>query len=218
MIVLALDTALTATSVALVDDDQVLSDVVEPMERGHQERLASVVRDTMRAAALGFSAIDRIGVTVGPGSFTGLRVGLAFAKGLALALERPCVGVGTLEALAASIQAAGLVVAVIDARRGGVYLQLFADGRALSAPEALTQEAAVARVRACGFAAVTLVGPGAALLSGDLPSSAVVPVCPDPVSLANLVGRAIEPLEPPRPIYLRAPDAKTRADRGAGST
>ena len=84
-----------------------------------------MVRDMMRDAGAAFGELDRIGVTIGPGSFTGLRVGLAFGKGLALALDRPCVGVGTLEALAGSVEIDGVKAAVIDAGRGNLYLQIF---------------------------------------------------------------------------------------------
>ncbi len=118
MIVLGLDTAVGACSVAVLADDEPLAALSEPMLRGHQERLALMVQEAMDQAGLAFKALDRIGVTVGPGSFTGLRVGLAFAKGLGLALARPVVGVGTLDALAASEPGADLTVAAIDARRG----------------------------------------------------------------------------------------------------
>ena len=121
MIVLALDTTLAACSVAVVEDGRVLAARSEPMLRGHQERLAPLVAEAMAEAGVGFAALDRVGVTVGPGSFTGLRVGLAFAKGLSVALSIPCVGVGTLEALAASDARVGgkegFIAAVIDARR-----------------------------------------------------------------------------------------------------
>ena len=128
MIVLGLDTCLAACSAAVADGERLIARVSAPMARGHQERLAPMVRDLMGEAGIAFSDLDRIGVTVGPGSFTGLRVGLAFAKGLALALHRPCIGIGTLAALAASAEAPGHCAAVIDAGRGQVYLQLFADG------------------------------------------------------------------------------------------
>ncbi|MGZ8364529.1 MAG: tRNA (adenosine(37)-N6)-threonylcarbamoyltransferase complex dimerization subunit type 1 TsaB, partial [Caulobacteraceae bacterium] len=101
--VLGLDTALTACSVAVIDGDAVLASRSEPMTRGHQERLAPMVAEVMAEAGIAFDALDRIGVTIGPGGFTGLRVGLAFAKGLALALDIPCVGVTTLAALLAPI-------------------------------------------------------------------------------------------------------------------
>src|SRR5579875_1278864 len=101
------------------------------MERGHQERLAPMVAEAMAEAGLGFDRLERIVVTVGPGSFTGLRVGLACARAMALALDVSCVGVGTLQALVASAPGAAeapLSAAVLDARRGQVYVQPFRFG------------------------------------------------------------------------------------------
>ena len=203
MIVLAIDTCLFACSVAVVDGERVLARRVEPMSRGHQERLAPLVQEAMVEAGLGFDRLDRIGVTVGPGSFTGLRVGLAFAKGLAAALAIPAVGVGSLEALAEPER--GNVVAVLDAKRGQVYLQAFSDGVPVSAPDALPIETAAARL--AEFAPDTLIGTGAALLADVRPGVRVVPAdVTDPVAVARLAaGRS--PV-PPRPLYLRAPDAK----------
>ena len=118
MLVLGLDTCLSSCSVAVLDGERVLASAREVMARGHQERLAPMARDVMAEAGVTFERLDRIAVTVGPGSFTGLRVGIAFAKGLAFALDKPAVGLGTLEALAA--QAPGLVFPAIEARRGRV--------------------------------------------------------------------------------------------------
>ncbi|MDO9431790.1 MAG: tRNA (adenosine(37)-N6)-threonylcarbamoyltransferase complex dimerization subunit type 1 TsaB [Phenylobacterium sp.] len=201
--VLAIDTCLFACSVAVVDGERVLARRVEPMSRGHQERLAPLVQEAMVEAGLGFDRLDRIGVTVGPGSFTGLRVGLAFAKGLAAALAIPAVGIGSLEALAEPER--GNVVAVLDAKRGQVYLQAFSDGVPVSAPDALPIETAAARL--AEFAPDTLIGTGAALLADVRPGVRVVPAdVTDPVAVARLAaGRS--PV-PPRPLYLRAPDAK----------
>ena len=203
MIVLAIDTCLFACSVAVVDGERVLARRVEPMSRGHQERLAPLVQEAMVEAGLGFDRLDRIGVTVGPGSFTGLRVGLAFAKGLAAALAIPAVGVGSLEALAEPER--GNVVAVLDAKRGQVYLQAFSDGVPVSAPDALPIETAAARL--AEFAPDILIGTGAALMADVRPGVRVVPAdVTDPVAVARLAaGRS--PV-PPRPLYLRAPDAK----------
>src|SRR6266403_490713 len=128
MIVLGLDTCLSSCSVAVLDGERVVASAREVMARGHQERLAPMARSVMAEAGLAFDRLERIAVTVGPGSFTGLRVGIAFAKGLALALDLPAVGIGTLEALAAETE--GLVFPAIDARRGQLYLQAFEDGRA----------------------------------------------------------------------------------------
>jgi tRNA threonylcarbamoyladenosine biosynthesis protein TsaB len=217
VIVLALDTALSATSAAVLDGDRVLAARFEPMERGHQERLAGLVRDVMTTAGVSFDALDRIGVTVGPGSFTGLRVGLAFAKGLSIALDVPCVGVGALEALAASVPVQGLVAAVIDARRGQVYLQLFQGGAPLTAPEALTLETAETVIeRASAGAPISAIGSGAAMLTPNARLSIDERRFPDPVALARLTAATPEPIGRPEPLYLRAPDAKTIAERGAG--
>jgi tRNA threonylcarbamoyladenosine biosynthesis protein TsaB len=208
MIVLGLDTAVGACSVAVVADGEPLAAFSEAMQRGHQERLALMVREAMAEAGLAFGALDRIGVTVGPGSFTGLRVGLAFAKGLGLALARPVVGVGTLEALAASESGADLTIAAIDARRGQIYLQAFSGGHALMAPDVLPVEIAAARlaeVRSSGR--VDIVGSGASLLDGLVSGARILPrAAPDPVALARLA--QAKPLTPARPLYLRAPDAK----------
>ena len=212
MIVLGLDTALAACSVAVTRDGEVLTAASEPMLRGHQERLAPMAQEVMAAAGIPFAALDRVGVTVGPGSFTGLRVGLAFAKGLGLALGRPCVGVGTLEALAASEPGPGLTAAAIDARRHQVYLQAFESGAAVMAPDALPVDTAAARLAEVWRGGpLRLVGPGAVLLAGIAPEAVVIErVAPDPVAVCTLAaGRTT----PARPLYLRAPDAKLPGGR-----
>lgn len=214
MRVLVVDTALDACQVAVSDGDAVLAGRSEPMTRGHQERLAPMAEQVMAEAGVSFAALDRIGVTVGPGSFTGLRVGLAFAKGLSLALRIPCVGVGCLEALAASAPA-GVSAAVIDARQDRVYLQAFQDAVAVDAPELLDIPEALARLSVLGEQGpVKIVGPAASLLGGDADG----PTVPDLALLARLVVRAPAPAERPRPLYLRAPDARTIAERSAAAS
>lgn len=203
MIVLALDTCLAACSAAVIDGERVLAQRTEPMARGHQERLAPLVAEVMAAAGIGFEALERIGVTVGPGSFTGLRVGLAFAKGLAAALGVPAVGVGTLEALAEPY--AGAVIAVLDAKRGQVYLQGFADGRPVTAPDVLPLETAAARV--AELQPQVLVGTGATLLSQVAPTASIHTADHlHGLAVARLA--ATKPVVPPKPLYLRAPDAR----------
>ena len=205
MIVLAIDTALELCSAAVLDGTAVRAARAEPMARGHQERLAPLVAELMAEARVSFGALDRIGVTVGPGSFTGLRVGLAFAKGLGLALGRPVAGVGTLQALAAGTT--GVAAAVIDARRGQVYLQAFRDGAPLGPPEALGLTDAQARLSP--LAPDVLTGPGAALLAEAFPQARLdVRPGADPEALARLAAAAPAPQGPPAPVYLRAPDAK----------
>jgi tRNA threonylcarbamoyladenosine biosynthesis protein TsaB len=213
MLVLAMDTCLGACSAALVRGEQTLAVLSEPMTRGHQERLAPMVRELMTGAHAPFSTVDRIGVTVGPGSFTGLRVGLAFAKGLGLALGRPVAGVGVLHALAQAAAPTGPAAAAIDAGRGRFYLQLFESGEAAGAPETLTLDEALARViQAFPSGAFTLCGPGAPLLAQAWPAARLVEVeAPDPVVVAHLA--AVGPPGPSTPLYLRPPDAIPKVSR-----
>lgn len=207
--ILSLDTCLGACSVAILDGDRVLAARTEPMTRGHQERIGMLAREVAAEAGVAFSDLTRIGVTVGPGSFTGLRVGLAFAKGLATALSIPCVGVNTLEALAAGVPGGGFVAAVLDARMGQVYLQVFDDGVALMAPDALDLGAAAARLAELhGGQPVTLIGSGAPLLAQTFAGASVLtPVSPDPAAVARLAAARPAPSHSPRPLYLRAPYA-----------
>jgi tRNA threonylcarbamoyladenosine biosynthesis protein TsaB len=211
MLVLGLDTCLNACSVAVLDGDRVLAHASEAMARGHQERLAPMAQAVMAEAGVPFAALRRIGATVGPGSFTGLRVGVAFAKGLGSALAIPAVGVGSLEALSA--EASGLVAATIDARRDQLYLQVFEDGEALMAPDVLPIGTAAARLVELGMGrALTLVGSGAPLLAEAAPGAAVLlPAGCDARHVARLA--AAKPATPIRPLYLRAPDAKLPGGR-----
>ncbi|HEY3697100.1 tRNA (adenosine(37)-N6)-threonylcarbamoyltransferase complex dimerization subunit type 1 TsaB [Phenylobacterium sp.] len=208
--VLGLDTCLNACGAAVIDGERVLAAASEPMARGHQERLATLVQEVMAAAGLRFADLDRIAVTLGPGSFTGLRVGLAFAKGLAAALDRPLAGVGVLEALAAGAPQ-GLTLAVLDARRDQVYFQPFRDGAPLAGPESLALDVALARAAALAAGApTTLVGSGAALIAGAVPGARLVPAeGADPVRVARLA--AGRPPAAAAPLYLRAPDARLPA-------
>ena len=223
MPILALDTALSATTVVVARDGRVLASRCDPMERGHQERAAVLVAEAMAEAGVAFSALDRIGVTLGPGSFTGVRVGLALAKGLALAWETPLVGLGSLEALAFSIGAPGVTAAAIDARRRRVYLQLFKDGASLCEPDLVEVEAVRETIEALELGpqpgdALTLVGSGAPLLNEIAPTAKLDPLpYPSPEALARLTAAAHLPDRPPSPLYLRGPDAKTLAERGVAS-
>ncbi|MFN3584413.1 tRNA (adenosine(37)-N6)-threonylcarbamoyltransferase complex dimerization subunit type 1 TsaB [Phenylobacterium sp.] len=207
--VLGLDTCLNACSVAVLDGERVVAHAREVMARGHQEHLAPMAEAVMAEAGLPFSAIGRVGVTVGPGSFTGLRVGIAFAKGLAAALGAETAGVGALEALAA--EATGLVAAAVDARRDQLYLQVFDAGRPLMAPDAVPLPVAAARLAELAMGRpLTLVGSGAPLLApAVLGAVLLTPEGCDARKVAALAAaRAPGPL---KPLYLRAPDAKLPA-------
>lgn len=174
------------------------------MVQGHQERLAPLVAEVMTESGIGFAALDRIAVTVGPGSFTGLRVGLAFAKGLGLALDRPVIGIDSLWAMAASGDRSGPGLTLIDARRGQAYVRRFEGAQAAGPSQAVTVES-LAGDRAPAWVA----GPGVGLVGPLWPDAlADERPGPDPVALARLAAGADPVLHPPEPVYLRAPDAK----------
>ena len=208
MKVLVIDTALDVCAAGVFErgDDGVWlcrAQAVEPMARGHQERIGPLVRD-VAAASGGFDGLDRIGVTAGPGSFTGLRVGLAFALGLGAALDRPVIGLSTLDGLAASAPSDGTVAAVIDARRGQVYLRTFRDGAPDREPAPMDLEAARALLSNGGPWRV--VGGGATLVA-PVDAQVVEMAAADLSALARLTADADPDLSPGRPLYLRAPDA-----------
>jgi tRNA threonylcarbamoyladenosine biosynthesis protein TsaB len=209
MKVLAFDSCLGACSAALLDESGPLASRYEEMPRGQAERLVPMVEEVRAEAGLGWSAIDLICVTIGPGSFTGVRIGLAAAQGFALAADLPILGLTTLEALAASIEGRATLAAV-DARRGQLYVQAFSPGGApLCPPQALSPQAAAELAPSHPF---VVVGSGALLLMPHFPAGAVMlPGEPDARVFGQLAfARAAEARRgaPPRPLYLRGADAK----------
>lgn len=210
MKILAVDTALGACSAALLEEDRVLAHIFEPMERGHAERLAPMVDETMKQAGVEFAALDRLAVTVGPGTFTGQRVGLAFMRGLRVGLKIPLIGVTTLEAMAAATDA-DRAAAIHDAKRDEAYLLLWENGATILAPTVMAFDEAVTRIRAFGPCA--LCGTGAEAAGAKLGHGFVVTDIrqPDALQVARLAMTRPAPERPPAPLYLRAPDAKLPA-------
>lgn len=178
----------------------------ETIGKGHAEILPGMIGDAAKAAALPLDALDRIAVTVGPGSFTGIRVGVAMARGLALSLGIPAVGVTTLQVVAEpALAQAQPVLALIDARREELYSQLFeADGSALEEAKALGYEEA--RCLA-GQRGAILVGSGARILEG-LPSPQI-----DSMPLVSIgrIGARLPEETKASPLYIRGADAKPQA-------
>lgn len=204
MRVLAIDTALGLCSAAVVEDGRVLATGSEAMQQGHQERLAPLVATIMADSNVDFDALDRIGVTVGPGSFTGLRVGLSFAKGLGLALDIPVVGFDSLDIIAASAPREGPGLALIDARRGQAYVRRFQGSVPVGPSQAV-------RIQDLEDIATPdwLAGPGVDLVRDRFPTAVVDGrAAGDPIALAERTAAADPASHPPEPVYLRAPDAK----------
>ena len=226
MRILAIDTALPAVSACVLDQD-----VEEPlalesvaMERGHAEALLPLIERVMRKVDGGFASLDRVAVAVGPGSFTGIRIGLAAGQAIALACKVEIVGVSTLAALAAPLildPFDGVVAAAIDARHGKVYIAAFGpDGRALLTPRRVSAHEAL---RALGSGPLLLTGSGAALLAKEARASGVatkiVAEQPSPdISFVARLGLVADPTTAPaRPLYLKAPDAKPMDSVGPGA-
>ena len=217
MRVLAIDTALEACSAAVLDTEQAAASAHESqaMLRGHAEALMPMIARVIARAGLEFAALDRVAVTTGPGSFTGLRVGIAAARGIALAAGKPAVGLSTLAAFAAPLIAADdtlPVVCAIDARHDHVYLQVFGPGgRTVVTPRLATLREAL---RASAIGAPRLIGTAAAILAAAWPAGERAPSlvdarrAPDIEWVARLGAAAPETGAAPKPLYLRAPDAQ----------
>jgi tRNA threonylcarbamoyladenosine biosynthesis protein TsaB len=223
MRILAFDTATNATSVGLWDpaaglelelrDDPPLGD-----RPRHTTRLLSMIAEVLERAGGGWEAVERIAVGVGPGTFTGLRIGIATARALAHAREIPLVGVSSLQALAAGA-GAPVVIAVIDARRGEAFAaawrgpELELEPRALR-PEALALE--VGRLAGADGAAPLAIGDGALRFRAQLEAAgAWLPPSDSPLHVIRAINHcrlasglpATAPAEV-EPAYLRAPDAE----------
>jgi tRNA threonylcarbamoyladenosine biosynthesis protein TsaB len=217
MLILAIDTALDACAAAVLDTEagKLIAQESQAMKRGHAEALMPLIGRVIASSGIAFANLGRIAVTTGPGSFTGLRVGLSAARGIALAANIPVVGVTTLTAYAAPIVSQNLeppVISAIDARHDHVYLQVVSgNGSALVRPRVAPIAEALDAWR---FGAPHIVGNAAHLLAERWPAHAVAPIkvdaqpAPD-IAWVGWLGAAVSPnTAPARPFYLRAPDAK----------
>jgi tRNA threonylcarbamoyladenosine biosynthesis protein TsaB len=215
--VLAIDTALEACSAAVLDTDRKsgLTSRSLPMMRGHAEALMPLIAAVMSDAGVEFADLDRIAVTVGPGSFTGLRVGVAAARGIALAAGKPAVGLTTLSAIAAPFfdsDESKALLAVIDARHSQVYMQLFGPGgRSLIAPRLVHVRDAI---RAAMASPTRIVGNAARLVESAWPADERRPPLVSPVRapdigwIARLGAATADASTALKPLYLREPDAR----------
>lgn len=218
MKLLAVDTALGACSAVVLDGERVLAHRLEAMERGHAERLAPMVQEAMEEAGLAFALLERLAVTVGPGTFTGQRVGYAFMRGLRFALSSPLVGVTTLAAMAraALAETAAETAAVLhDAKRGEVYAALFAASKTRVREQLLYFDVAIEAIAAevAGRETIALAGTAArhaaeALRLRGRDARVTNITAPDALWVGRIALTAPEPDSVPKPLYLRPPDAR----------
>lgn len=223
MKLLALDTATAACSVAVWVDGTVRAHRLRPMTRGQSEALMPMVVAALAEAGLAFADLDAVAATVGPGAFTGLRIGLAAARAMALAAGLPCLGVTTLEAVAANVPEAerhgAAVLVALDAKRADVYAQVFS-----ASLEPLSEPAAVLPADLAGLLAggpVIVAGDAAARAAEALAGAGIearvsaAPGLPDAARVAAIAAHrraAGQPALAPEPLYLRAPDVTLSAN------
>lgn len=221
MKILAFDTASSACSAALWRDGRVVARRFERMERGQSEALIPMVMVTLAEAGEALAAVDLVAVTAGPGTFTGLRIGLAAAKGFSLAARIPCLGVTTLEAVAHAVpdgdrRNAALLV-VLETKREDVYAQLFDPAlRPLTAPEAVPPGALSDLLSPYRGSRLLIAGDAAGRALDALGSEGSTLIraggagVPDAAQVAAIAAARFRPgatLPPLVPLYLRPPEA-----------
>ncbi|MBT3557213.1 MAG: tRNA (adenosine(37)-N6)-threonylcarbamoyltransferase complex dimerization subunit type 1 TsaB [Rhodospirillales bacterium] len=231
MKILALDTSTSACSAAFWSDGVLQGDQFAEMARGQSEHLVPMIRSVLRDCSVTMQDMDMIAVSTGPGAFTGVRIGLATARGLALASGLPLRGVTSLEAVAHGVPADERpdggkgrgVLALIDSKRDDVFTQLFdADLSPMSEPQALSPDDVIRycqkynlEVTLAGDAAERMMDHG---LSGAgvhaRPSSSRHPQAAVIAAVASGRGLPTPDDASPAPLYLRPPDVKVRADGG----
>jgi tRNA threonylcarbamoyladenosine biosynthesis protein TsaB len=223
MNVLAFDTCLGAVSAAArwrAGGGWQLREAYEPRSTGHAERLMPMIAEVVGGGGLAFSAIDRIAVTVGPGGFTSVRIGISAARALALATGKPVVGTSSLAVIAHRAEemlgeplGERQIMVAVDAGRGACYVQSFAAGAVetgepllLAAPEAARS---VGRRGAIVVGTAALAVAGLAREAGGDAEPRFPDLQPHARNLADLAPR-LTPIAPVRPLYLRPPDARAQ--------
>ena len=214
MRILAIDTSLAAASACVFESASgvTLARETSEMARGQDQAILPMIDRVVGSAGGGTKALERIAVAVGPGSFTGIRIGVAAARAIGLALNIPVVGVSTLAAYAAPVvleKTDGIVAAAIDARNGRIYIAAFANGRPVIAPRVSTPREAV---RAMGSGPFWLTGPAAPALAIEAwamgaTAEVIGEAGPPDISIVARLGIAADPeIALAKPSYLRAPD------------
>lgn len=207
MKILAFDTALGACSVGVWNAGCVIAQDSVAMTQGHAEALMPMIERVMAASQFSYADLDRIAVTVGPGSFTGLRVGIATARGLAMAADKPAIGITTTECLAASVEnPTGRILSVIDSKRGDVFAQIFDSN--LSPMTEIVNITDTELANFCGPQPLHIVGDAAvraeAVLKSNIISLQTASHCD--VRVVAMRAAVAVPSAGPEPVYVRPPD------------
>ncbi|MBR6675111.1 MAG: tRNA (adenosine(37)-N6)-threonylcarbamoyltransferase complex dimerization subunit type 1 TsaB [Alphaproteobacteria bacterium] len=198
MLILSLDTSSSAVSVAVLDKENILAFQEQVMDRGQGEALVPMIAQVLEQAQKTPSDITGVAVAVGPGSFTGVRVGLSTARGIGLALGVPVYGVTNFEASAYGISMP--VVATLDTKRGDYFTQAFDDKGPAS--EAKTHSANDLK----SDLPFVAVGDGAEKLSAEIGCDVLQKTVPSAVAIGKIALNRIETPLPPEPLYLRDAD------------
>ncbi|MBC8267850.1 MAG: tRNA (adenosine(37)-N6)-threonylcarbamoyltransferase complex dimerization subunit type 1 TsaB [Rhodospirillaceae bacterium] len=222
-----MDTSTSACSVALWCDGAIVSYRLSEMSRGQAEALAPMIAAVLDEAGLNASALDLLAVTVGPGAFTGLRIGLATARALALAADVPCLGLSTTEVIAQGVDENawpdGCLLVALDSKRSDIYVQMFSKpGQAAGEPQAIEPEKlgqwlgdVSGHIGVVGDAgAVALVALSEKANDVFAVDASGVPDARAVAALAAQRWNVGDPTPSPTPLYLRPPDAKLPRDGG----
>lgn len=202
-LILAFDTSAAHCAAALLLDDTVLAERLEPMHKGQAERLFPLLEEILAENGKSWADLDAIGVCTGPGNFTGIRISVSSARGLALSLGIPAVGISKLEAMAYGTHARA--TSVLDARRARIYTQTFDNGLALEPPQMVDLEAFRDGLKP--DAIIRIIADEAV----DLPNAQSVDGLA--LAVAHLTAQRFEQAQPrPAPLYLRAADAALPSD------
>jgi tRNA threonylcarbamoyladenosine biosynthesis protein TsaB len=226
VLVLSLDTTTRAGSIAVVDGERVLSEILGDPSRTHGERLPVDLMRALDAASIPPGALDLLAVAAGPGSFTGIRVGIAAIQGLAMATERGVVAVSALDALAsAGADGRSAIAAWMDAQRGQVFAALYDEraARVLVEPTACSPTETLDAWAALGYTPGRFIGDGAVRYAETIRKRLGPAEILAQPALAGIIGRFAarfpERATPPHavvPIYIRKPDAELARDKRHG--
>ncbi len=220
--VLALDAAGGACSAALWRDGRVVARRFAEMEHGQAEALIPMVQAVMAEAGMGYATLDLIAVSTGPGSYTGVRVGIASARSIASASGKPLSGVSSFDCIRAGVTESGPLLVALETRRSDLYIQLFdIDGRVLDTPAVVSEAELIARFG--GNPPILVAGDAAERAAAMLENAriAAAPRHADAAKVAEIAAFRWLSEKTPRPadpVYLRPPDARTVAERAAAPT